>query len=161
MQFAVGDILRDVLLVGAYDAALFLIHFAQIVCVEIFLDGSRHPSYNEIQLYGLQHPLMDEIVDRSFLVETLMQVVDNLITYPDGLKKLKKVERIHLNLVHVAHGHATQVVKFHTQQRAAHDVLVASFVHKEFDSSHYFLAFLHLVEEYQRLSRHQLLSGKG
>ena len=74
-------IFQHIRLIAFDDAALYLLHFIDVICLHKCDYGLRHTSYYDIAKEQLAHPLVDAIFDRRFVYQASLEVVYMLLLY--------------------------------------------------------------------------------
>ena len=139
---------------------MFIFHQTQIVGVNIFGDGGRHSSDHQIKLEHLHHPFVHYPVNRSSVPETFLKRANDSRSDTNGKRKFLKIQRIHIEYVHISYRLASKILQLDTKKRSAQSISVASFFHQEFYQSDDFRIFLHFVKEDKCLAGNHFRLGK-
>ena len=108
-------IFRYVASVGANDKSLLGGDCGKVVCVDIFLHGCGHSTYDQIQLEIAHKAIVNESVHGAPLFKCRLRLRNNVRTLSIRHQELLEIERIHLLFVHVAHGNRSDILKFNTE----------------------------------------------
>lgn len=113
--------------------------------------GSHAPDY-KILAEQLHQTVVYHIVNFLALGKALAKCIYYSRSNAKGIDKFLKVQRVHSPYVHVAYRCRLQSFKFHAEQGAAEDIMVAALVNKEHNGGNNVRAFLHFIEEYEGLA---------